>query len=187
MILALGASALSTRRWTSLLAVWPGPRQNLAKNHRTAHADKNFTYKLGFHDFLLSKMPEADLQIIALYHLPGLSEVNLIAILAKVDNVRWPVIVLNALNDHLENFEKKDRSQGLSRIGLNRLKFLLTQQGYLGVIRQRLKGDEMSDISAARQAMEWHSYGLDFLNPALLHGLRGCHCLLTGTKQAGKF
>lgn len=151
--------------WQAHLQAGPDQGKPWRKIVEQLKADKNCTDKLGFHDFVLAKMPEADLQKIALDHLPGLSEANLNAILAKVDNVRWLVEVLNALNDNLENFENKDRSQDLSRIGLSRLKVLLTQQGYLGVIRQRLKGEEMSDIRAALGAMAWHSYGLDFLGP----------------------
>lgn len=126
-------------------------------------ADLAVKDKLKFNDVELTKMPDGDLRKIALNYLPGLSEENLQIILGKVDNVRWLVELLKALSDCGENFENRQRTQSLSAIGLSRLDKLLTHQGYLDVIRDRLQGDEMSDIRAVLGATAWHTYGLEFV------------------------
>lgn len=121
--------------------------------------------KLSFHDCFLEKMTHGDLHRIAIDYLPGLSEENIVQILSRVDNVRWLVELLKALMGCLENFEVKQRDQELSPTGKGRLEKLLLQQGYLGVLRERLMGDEMSDIRVVLGATAWHTYGLDFVSP----------------------
>jgi hypothetical protein len=157
---------------THWLAPWRDHLQTTLENGKPwrrveemLKADTAISGKLSFHDCYFTKLPNDDLRRVALDYLPGLSEENLVTILNKVDNVRWLVELLKALNDCLENFNQKDRGQALSPIGISRLDTLLSQQGYLGVIRQRLQGDEMSDIRAVLGATAWHSHGLDFVGP----------------------
>ena len=113
----------------------------------------------------LRPLPQDDLAQVARTFLPGLSDENLAAILQKVDNVRWLVELLRALSDRSEYFERNDRAQPLSPLGLAELDSLLSQQDYLGVIRQRLMGDGMRNTRAVLGAIAWHTHGLEFISP----------------------
>ena len=113
----------------------------------------------------LRPLPQDDLAQVARTFLPGLSDENLAAILQKVDNVRWLVELLRALSDRSEYFERNDRTQPLSPLGLAELDSLLSQQDYLGVIRQRLMGDGMRNTRAVLGAIAWHTHGLEFISP----------------------
>lgn len=102
---------------------------------------------------------------VALSNLPGLSAGDLDAILEKVDNARWLVELLRALSDVQEHFVDRDRNKPLSALGTKRLGEYLSQQGYIGVIRQRLRGDAMCDVRQVLGATAWHAYGLEFMTP----------------------
>ena len=168
----------ATRAWPLLVITthWKGPwlahAKNPLKNSRpwrgivdTLKAEPEFQGKLAFHDVFLEKLPTADLRTVALDYLPGLAEDNLQAILDRVDNVRWLVEVLRALSARLECFIDHQRNQPLSPLGIKLMDKLLAQQGYVGVLRERLSGDDMRDVRAVLGATAWHAYGLDFLSP----------------------
>lgn len=111
----------------------------------------------------LDNIEPGELERIIKATLPGLSDDNRKLMLDRVDNVRWLVELLTALNDNVDNFINQDRQSALSNIGLRRLDELLRSSGYLDVIRQRLSNDAMSQTRPLLGAAAWHSHDLEFI------------------------
>lgn len=127
--------------------------------------EEQSTHMIGVHTLILDNIPCSDLRSVIIDMMPGLNWEDQNKLLSRVDNVRWLVEVLNALNDSTENFECNDRSQPLSAHGHRRLEGLLKSRGYLEVIRQRLEGDAMCDVRAVLGATAWHAHELEFFSP----------------------
>ncbi|WP_417422028.1 AAA family ATPase [Halomonas sp.] len=117
------------------------------------------------HTLELSNMPRDDLHRIANAMLPGLDLEDRVKILARVGNVRWLVEVLIALRENTDNFLNNDRGSSLSAGGHRNLEWLLLSNGYLDVIRKRLRSDAMQDVRFVLGATAWHAHELVFLSP----------------------
>lgn len=112
----------------------------------------------------LANIPKIELQQIMLNSLPGLSQQNQVTILGQIDNARWLLELLIALNDNQNNFIGNNRQQALSSYGEKRLNELLRSRDYLDVIRKRLESDAMKDIRVILGATAWHTSDLEFIS-----------------------
>lgn len=125
--------------------------------------DKPTCSSLQISNIDINNIDENQLREVIKSTLPGLNEDNRGLILNRVDNVRWLVEVLTALNDNADNFINQNRLEALSEFGIKRLDELLKSSDYLDVIRQRLSSDAMKQLRPLLGAAAFHTRGLDFL------------------------
>lgn len=139
--------------------------------------DGNVYTEESIHNLQLGGFTDDDMRAIMQSVMPGLTQDEQRKIVERVDNVRWMVELLTALNDNVDNFEQQNRLLNLSSQGQLRLEELLTEtNGYLGIIRKRLESDTMHDVRPLLGATAWHAHGLEFLSALI--GPIGDHCLI---------